>query len=465
MGLWPSAPARVAAHRRIGKPQRWAWCLGLALAFQTLPGWAAGDATVALRRAIDYLDARQVRQAQDALVGGKRVVDFPGNWPQTIGLQGQQAFRVHEVSPFMVAFIHHALTTIVEEHRAELGLSDHDLRQARAMRQRAIGFMRRFESPIGTADAQTYAYWPYDTAPEQPRPSLALALTAWLKGPVLGGQRVPLNLTIYPDALAIPSDADVTATTYAALLDDARFDGGAGSMVAFERFFIDWRDLGQVPRRLNPPWLPPASGAFLTWLSYREATLPRFPNDVDLVVNANVLYALGRHGRLDIPGVAQAVALLNDTVARGLHRDRLAELTDYYPDNGAFQYMVSRAFHGGQVAALAPAVSILADDLEATALLRDDGTAFWDRGAPQLNTAFAVLTLLNAGRDAPVLPRAIAYLVAQQAASGGYDEAVFFIARNGGGQVFEFRSASFTTALVMEALARYRLAGGTTQAR
>jgi hypothetical protein len=362
------------------------------------------------------------------------------------------------VSPFIVAFIHHSLTHVVEDNRWSLGLSRRDIRLARLMRQRGIEFISGFESPASAADAGTFGFWPYDQIPERPRPLVALVLIDWLRGPILGGKRVPLNLHVFPDLLAIPSDADVTATTYAALMDDRTLDGGPGSGVPFQHFFVDWRDVGVVPRRLNPPWLPPASGAFLTWLTYRERISPRFPNDVDLVVNANVLFALGRYRRLGVPGVAQAVDLINQATALGLHRDHPTEITEYYPDNLMFQYAVSRAFHEGGVAALAPAVEVLADDLEASAIPGHDGTVFWDQGAPQLNTAFAILTLLNAGRNSSLVAQAAAYLISAQKAHGGFDAATFFIARASGGQVFEFSSASFTTAMAMEALARYTLA-------
>jgi hypothetical protein len=415
----------------------------------------ASDRRSPIERAIGFLSMQQVRQPLDVVVDGARVVDFPGNWPQYFNLQAWPAFRVRDVSPFTVAFIHHALTHVVEEHRRALGLSRRDLEAARLMRRRAIGFMKRFESPAGAADAGTVAFWPYDADPATPDLLLTFLLTGWLQGPILGGQRVPINLAVYPATLAIPSDADVTATTYASLLDDAILDRGPGSGVAFERFFVDWRDLGMVPRRLTQPWLPPASGAFLTWLTYREPPFLPFPNDVDLVVNANVLYALARYDRLAVPGAAEAIRFINLVTELGLHRERLEEITDYYPDNLAFQYVVSRAFHEGPVTALAPAVGILADDLEASVLWRTDGTAYWDKGDPHLNTAFAVLTLLNAGRETPIVDSAIAYLISEQNALGGFDEAPFFIGRTDGGQVFEFASASFTTAMALEALARH----------
>jgi hypothetical protein len=422
------------------------------------PGATADEAAVPLKRALAFLRTRQVQEPLDILVDGARVRDYPGDWPQFFSLRGAPVLRVRDASPFMVAFIHHSLTQVVEENRVSLGLSRRDVRAARDMRRRAVSFLSRFESPVGAPDAGTFGFWPYDQHPEVPRPAVEQALVSWLRGPILGGARVPLNLHVFPTPLAIPSDADVTATTYAALLDDVRIDGGQAIDVPFHQFFADWGDRGQVPRRLNPPWLPPASGAFLTWLTYREPGAPLFPNDVDLVVNANVLFALGRSDRLDVRGVAEAIELIRLVTALGLHRDRFEEIAEYYPDNFVFHYAVSRAYYEGGVTGLAPAVEILADDLETSAIERNDGTAYWDRGAPHLNTAFAILTLLNAGRESPLVARAAAYLASEQNRAGGYDAAPFFFGRADGGQVFEFSSAAFTTGMVLEALARTALA-------
>lgn len=427
--------------------------LAIALVWATPAGVGAGRASPATR-ALRFLGAQQVREPLDLVVDGTRVRDFPGDWPQYFNLQAA-GIRVRDVSPFMVAFVHHALAQVVEANRGPAGLGADDLGAARVMRQRAVWFMRLFAAAPGAPDAGTYAFWPYDADPATPDVFTTLLLTAWLKGPILGGQRVPLNLPIYPTPLAIPGDADVTATTYATLLDDARLDGGPGSTVAFERFFVDWRDYGIVPRRFNPPWLPQASGAFLTWLTYRRTVFPLFPNDVDLAVNANVLYALARYGRLGTPGVTDAASLINDATALGLHRNRMSEVSDYYPDNLAFHYLVARAFRHGPVPALAPAMAVLADDLETSARVAPDGTVYWDKGDPQLNTAFAVLTLLDAGRDTALVDRAIDYLASQQDADGGFDEATFFEGRTYGGQVFEFTSASFTTAMALEAFVRH----------
>jgi len=447
-------PSRILGRRVLPATDVLALCLMVSAPARL----GAGDRRSPVERAIDFLVAHQVSKPVVATINGARVVDFPGNWPQYFHLRGGEDFRVRDVSPFTVAFIHHALSHVVEENRRALGLTRYDLGAARLMRQRAVAFLKRFESPPHAPDAGTFAFWPYDTDPAAPDPFVAAFLTWWLQGPILGGERVPINLPIYPGTLAIPSDADVTATTYAALLDDAAFDEGPGTKVAFERFLIDWRDTGIVPRRLNPIWLPPASGAFLTWLTYRSAPFPLFPNDVDLIVNANAIYALGRYGRLNVPGVAEAVALINFVTTSGVYRQQFEEISEYYPDNFAFQYVVSRAFHEGSVTALAPAVRVLADDLEASVVIRTDGAAYWDKGAPHLNTAFAVLTLLNAGRDTPIIDRAIEYLIAEQNPSGGFGEATFFFGRTDSGVVFEFTSESFTTAMALEALARYQAA-------
>jgi hypothetical protein len=444
----------------VNRPALLVAALALALALTPAKPVATAsrsDATAAsIRKALSYLSAHQLQEPLLVFEGLKPVRDYAGDWPQFFSLRENPAWRVRDVSPFMVAFIHHSLTPIVEEHRRELGLKAIDVRAARSMRRRAIQFISRFESRPGAADAGTFGFWPFDAYPRVPGPLLELLMLLTLRGPILGGDRVPLNLPIFPNALAIPPDADVTATSYAALLDDALLDGGAGADVPSHQFFVDWRDIGLVPRRSNPPWLPPASGAFLTWLSYRRDFL-RYANDVDLVVNANVLFSLGRQGRLDVPGVDEAIELINEAAALGLHRDRLEEITLYYPDNLVFHYAVSRAFHEGGVANLAPAVEILADELEASAILRKDGAVYWDRGAPHLNTAFAMLTLMNAGRSGDLVPRAAAYLSSEQAADGGFEEAPFFIARTDGGQVFQFHSASFVTGMVLEALARYAL--------
>ena len=431
--------------------------VAVAVIWSTPVMMGAGDPASPIARALAFLAAEQVRQPLDVVVNGARVVDFPGDWPQHFTLQRAEWFRIRDVSPFTVAFIHHALAVVNEDNRKALDVSSAGLDLARGMRRRSVAFMRRFAATSGAPDEGTFGFWPYDVDPNTPDPLVTFLLTAFFGGPILGGQRTPINLPIFPATLAIPSDADVTATTYASLLDDARLDGGSPHSGDVARVFVDWRDLGLVPRRTNPWWLPAASGTFLTWLTYRDQPSPLFPNDVDLVVNGNVLYALGRHRRLAAPGAAEAVATINLVTALGLHRQGLEGISEYYPDNLAFQYVVSRAYYEGPVPGLAPAVAVLAHDLEDTVRYRGDGTVYWDQGDPHLNTAFAVLTLLNAGRHSALVDGAVDYLRSAQDVRGGFGEATFFFGRTDNGLVFEFASEAFTTAMALEAFARDRI--------
>ena len=410
-----------------------------------------------IERALRYLSRNQVDGSADAKC--EWGIDYPGNWPQVFYVDRVPDIRVRDVSPFMVTFIHHALTHVVPENGEALGLEDADLLAAQTMRGRAIEFMRGFEAPAERPEAGTFGFWPYDQRADAEETLLAELVLQAVQGPILRGSYAPLNLGFYPKALGTPCDADDTAAVYAALLDDQLIDGGPGTGAPIEQFFEDWRDTGAVLRRLNPDWLPPVSGAFLTWLDYRQPGDTPARNDVDLAVNATVLYALGRYGQLDTRGVTEAIALISSVTDQGLHRTAPETLSNYYPDNFAFYYLVSRAYAEGGVLDLAPAVEALADDLEQTALISGPGLAYWDRGAPHLNTAFAVLTLLNADRDTPFIDHGINYLLSKQnPVTGGWSEGPFFMARADSGIQVIWVSSSFTTAMALEALCRYELA-------
>ena len=409
-----------------------------------------------IARAIQYLRNTQVTPEEEFLTNR----DFAGNWPQYFFPLGFPSLRVRDISPFMPTFIHHALTLIIDENLDSLELTPAEVGDVRAIRQAAIDLMLRFEARQEDPDAGTFGFWPYKKGDLTCRDWLyALLIHLIVKGPVFMGTRAPFNLSFFPPALAIPTDADVTATVYAALLDNAQFDNGPPINTAIEQYFLDWRDLGQVPRRLNPDWLHHASGTFLTWLNYRDPPNNFIPNDVDLVVNANVLYVLARYDHLNILGVEEAISYINTATQQRFHVTRPEEVSDYYPDNFAYHYCISRAYYEGPVPFLQPAVEILADEIEQTVQTNNDGTVFWDKDDPHLNTAFAVLTLLNAGRTGPLIEAAVDYLLSEQDSTyGNWEEGIFFVARSKGGQEICFVSTALTTAIVLEALCRYKLA-------
>jgi hypothetical protein len=414
----------------------------------------AGEALSPIAWALRYLESTQLKSDQQIAYA----LDWRGNWPQCVTVDDSGIF-VRDVSPFMGTFIHHALTLIAEENQRSLKLDQSDIDRARSMRRAAVEMMLRFEAEPDRADAGTFGFWP-ELRADRP---IGHSLLSWLlapvaSGPFLNGTRVPVNIWIFPQHLQIRSDADDTAAAYAVLLDHQALDGGAEVARDFERFFSDWRDLGQVPRRNHPDWLAPNSGAYLTWLAYGGNIEDPVANDVDVGVNANILYALGRHGKLDTPGVSEAVAVINEAVQADLHPSEPFGFTLYYPDNLAVHYCVARAYREGGVADLAPAVELLVADLIELAEFDEARRCHWDRGHPHLNTAFAVLALIAAGYRGELVDGGIAYLLAEQdAASGAWEPGVFFGASLDDGTVGLWTSTALTTAMALEALARYAL--------
>lgn len=386
---------------------------------------------------------------------------YAGDWPQCFRVEGLNRY-VRDTSPFMATLVHHALAIITEETQAALDLSDFDISIARQMRQNSIELMLRFESDPQSPDRGTFGFWPSRSGEGLPSNLLLERLSIhYGQGPFLHGDRSPINVSFYPDAYSIPADADDTATIYAALLEHERLDGGPGIDLPFQRFFADWRDLGHVPRRNDAPWLPQNSGAFLTWFAYRDDPLNPRPNDVDIIVNANVLFALGRFDRLDTPGVMQSANVINAAILSGAHRDTSENLSLYYPNNFALHYCVTRAFYEGQVGELTQAAFALMEDLHVTVKSGPDQTAYWDRGDPHLNSAFGVLALLNTENDSAIIDQAIRYLILHQdQESGAWDPGAFFYGQFGSGIVVTWASPALTTAMAMEALCRYKLGKG-----
>ncbi len=412
----------------------------------------------AIARALDYLDQTQVKTVLRPLAGG---ADFPGNWPQYILVNFPVRIRARDVSPFLPANIHHSLTLIHEGTQTKLGLDRRTVVRARAMRRAAMEFMGRFAAPSGSAHAGAYGFWPRkeDCAPWR-KPWLERVRGDWLAGPAfwlflhgpaLHGPLFALNVPQMPATYGIHSDADDTALIHVALLDAQRLDGNAEPRPPFH-LFADWRDTGREVVSPRPDWLPEASGAFLTWFGAPF-------NDMDLVVNANVLYMLARFGRLDAPGAAEAQALIRAAVPAHLgsaHRDGIER---YYPNPMMAYYGIARAFRAGPVPGLEPAAAHIADRLRRDARIRKDGSVHWNFGQPEMDTACGILVLLDAERHLDLVPGAIQYLVQRQDPRRGcWPEGYAFGGRSGRGHRINWVSAPFSTALALEALCRFVLA-------
>jgi hypothetical protein len=410
-----------------------------------------------IQAGVHYLFRAQLTPLHDSVVQGQ---DWAGNWPQFMYLDVFPQLRFRDVNPFMAACMFPSLALMTEENAGAVGLTGLDLSLARHMRARALELMQRFQAPSPRWDAGTYGFWPLISADNQVEYCAALAWQAWL---LLGfdflwGDRAPVNICFLIPPGRVPADADDTAKILEARLLAAEIDGTLPLPAGLEQHFERWRDLGQDPMRVRHDWMNHPSGAFVTWLA-AGAWLPRrgTPQDVDLVVNANVLTFLGRYGRLDAAGVDEAIALINRGTQERRHH-RIEDVSQYYPDTLLYHYVVSRAYADGGVLDLAPAVEILADELEEEAIALPDGTVFWARGHPWLNTAFAVITLLNAGRDGPLVDGGAAYLRrAQDPVLGNWPPAPFFLGTTTRGAVAVWEGSAASTAVALEALMRAEL--------
>jgi hypothetical protein len=416
----------------------------------------------AMGRALDYLEATQVREPVRAVAGGG---DWPGNWPQYIKRRANGR-QIRDVSPFIPAFILESLCRIEPlALRGECGLDRDDVPRIRDMRERTVGLLRRFEASRSTGVAGSYSFWPSLVevrSNERRWLSLVRGDPLWeglgglvLRAPCWRGNFGPVNAPQMPRRFAIPADADTTATVWGALIRDDPVEANALSDLVPE-LFTTWRDLGGIPLRFPLPWLERPSGLFLTYIGSEM-------NDVDLVVNANVLHTLARCGRLDVPGVEEAVAAINSHAGRLTHECREEPVMPYYVAGFSAHYLVSRAYAHGGIPALRPAVDVLLSDVVSSAQRHPSGFAYWDRGSPDLDTALAVLTLANGDSSPELVCAGALYLLhVQDRSTGGWRGGSFFAARTDSGIPIGWHCPALTTALAMEALAtaEYRASTG-----
>ena len=172
---------------------------------------------------------------------------------------------------------------------------------------------------------------------------------------------------------------------------------------------------------------------FNTWMG---------PGDVDsrepdTVVNLNVLFLF----QLVHENFEPVCANLLNQVDSGAFRGG----TIYYPSQWCFTYAFSRAYADGGVSCLKPAVAKIRE--LTLSLQQNDGG--W---GSDYETALALLTLLNFGERGPSVEKALSHLIARQMPDGGWPlEAAY----TGADRSMSYGSHAVTTALCVEALAKY----------
>ena len=153
-------------------------------------------------------------------------------------------------------------------------------------------------------------------------------------------------------------------------------------------------------------------------------------NDIDYVVNTNVLLYLGQSDSTVCSYINNAIKL-----------NKFSSL--YYPDNLTLFYMISRAFENN-ITSFEESKDII---IQAT-LNRQKGNGSFGN---DLQTAFALNTLLSFNYQGEKIELGVKYLLQKQSTNGSWDRAGFF---KGGTKTY-WGSEEFTTALVIEALNKY----------
>lgn len=201
-------------------------------------------------------------------------------------------------------------------------------------------------------------------------------------------------------------------------------------------------------QRLEVP-VPPAAldairtsknenGLFTTWIGPPSGWVNIDSRDIDTVVNINALLLFGlAHENVDAVCKYVVAQIDNDNFRRG---------TVYYRSPLMFSHAFSRAYHEGNVKCLGPGVGKLQDTI--LAMQNPDGS--WGN---DLETAFGALTLLNLEYRGQALDRAIKRLLARQSDDGGWELAPAY---RGAVQPLNYGARALTTAVAIEALAKYR---------
>ena len=321
-------------------------------------------------------------------------------------------------------------------------------------------------------------------------------------GPQQIAETIPLARLLAP-VFNIANDADDTAVYHITAQKMAQIPGMDADPIKdlrplFERSYAV--DSGRVRAdEREKAWKPGETGAFLTWLSDENKPYNKQPisfmlaNNVDCIVVANVLYALGLNQAKSGAGYEHSCALARQAVAEHLY----PKCAFYYPPQWLFPYVVSRAFRDGGNDCLndditttdgrkGPAMEILAKDIVA-AQNKADGS--WDdmgtferipedmnarnpafRGDPRsYSTALNVVTLLNVGAThssdealqkgaEDAVRKGVTYLLGSSLAAGEgriWQGGVFFSSSYQ--QIARWKSRPYTTAMAMEAFVKYLL--------
>ncbi|MGE5803806.1 MAG: prenyltransferase/squalene oxidase repeat-containing protein [Gemmatimonadota bacterium] len=228
-----------------------------------------------------------------------------------------------------------------------------------------------------------------------------------------------------PDRVDPPDDADDTSVAFAALLSATRpFN---------RRLTEEANEWLETLTRVRSE-----SGLYKTWAdaSWNEESfdLP------DVVVNANILFLQSMVGRPD--------SRVMEYLARAIQTETYHVLNLFAVSTILVPYLISRCNQYG----VAPAFHAPMDGLGRYMAGRQQSDGGW---GDDLDSALALLTLLNAGDPGAAADRAAEYLLRRQQPDGGWESRPLFRDMH----PRYYGSRSLTTALCVEALSRLNVLG------
>ncbi|MBU1105243.1 MAG: hypothetical protein KKB51_01145 [Candidatus Riflebacteria bacterium] len=299
----------------------------------------------------------------------------------------------------------------------------------------------------------------------------------------------------------IPNDADDTSTAVAIQhFFNQRFpDSGIVPDHAALLQISEYRDVNREHEDGRDGWKGKDSGAFLTWM--KDETKPVFDrpetgiipmgvNNVDVVVNSNVLFAMALTGSRNLPGYAECTRLIK----KAAETHAWPEAGLYYPQNMIFPYSASRAYRDGNAREpeMKAAMQYILRDLLKAQIewgrknpTRRGAFPGGDDRSDHLATGLAVISLINIGRSNATeiglekeydmaLRSGIDYLLRQctwkkpknpetkgkfktpDGKCATWMSGLFFAASFW--DLAHWRSQAFSVAIILEALSKYALA-------
>lgn len=95
--------------------------------------------------------------------------------------------------------------------------------------------------------------------------------------------------------------------------------------------------------------IPSSGHTFLTWFPARGSGRVKKLETIDIVVHANILWFLGKYGKLETPGAQATVDFIRKTLATNLIIKKTFELSPYYPFPLVILFHIARAVMWGEL--------------------------------------------------------------------------------------------------------------------